>query len=136
MDSWWALVLAVTAWLAIGIVGAVLFELQASLEKWKTKVAVLETGVSIRGDLLVKKQDELEKRIAGVEALLVSTVGQETEDFCRAMDELMERMEKPEEKKEPAQEGPKLVLSEKYCGVFRAPKPDKRRGGKKGAGRG
>lgn len=79
---------------------------------------------------------ENEMRIAGVEALLVSTVGQETEDFCRSMDKLMERMEKPEEKKEPAQEGPKLVLSEKYCGVFKAPKPDKRRGGKKGAGRG
>ena len=119
MDSWWTLVLAVTAWLAIGIVGAVLFELQASLEKWKTKVAVLDTGVSMRGDLLVKKQDELEKRIAGVEALLVSTVGQETEDFCRAMDALMERMEKPEEKKEPAPKPkPKLTLSKEYCGRY------------------
>ena len=124
MDSWWALILAVTAWIAIAIVGAVLFELQASLEKWKSKVAMLETGVSMRGDPLVKKQDELEKRIAGVEALLVSTVGQETEDFCRAMDELMERMDKPEEKKQEEKQKPapkpkeKLTLSEEYVGRF------------------
>ena len=31
----------------------------------------------------VKYMQELEDRLAGVEALLVSTVGQQTEDFCR-----------------------------------------------------
>ena len=72
---------------------------------------------------------QLDQRIAGVEALMVSTVGQETEAFCRAMDELMERMETPEEKKEPAPKPkpkPKLTLSKEHCGRY----------GKKGAGRG
>jgi len=79
----------------------------------------------------------LEQRTAGVEALLVSTVGQETEDFCRCMDELMAKMEKPEAKQEPAPKPKeKLTLSEQYCGAFKPPKPDKWRGGKKGAGRG
>jgi hypothetical protein len=58
----------------------------------------------------------LQKRTAGVEALLVSTVGQETEDFCRTMDALMDKMEK----REPA---PRLTLSKEHCGKF----------GKKGA---
>lgn len=58
-----------------------------------------------------KKTDELEKRTAGVEVLLVSTVGQETEDFCRTMDALMDKMEK----QEPA---PKLTLSREHCGKF------------------
>lgn len=61
----------------------------------------------------------MEQRIAGVEALLVSTVGQETEDFCRAMDGIMDRMEKPA----PA---PKVTLSEEHVGRF----------AKKGKGRG
>ena len=65
---------------------------------------------------------ENEMRIAGVEALLVSTVGQETEDFCRAMDDLMERMEKPEEKKQEPAPKPKpkekLTLSREYCGRY------------------
>ena len=64
--------------------------------------------------------NKLDERVAGVEALLVSTVGQETEDFCRAMDALMDKMEKSEERQEPA---PKLTLSEEYVGKF----------GKKGA---
>lgn len=60
--------------------------------------------------------NKLDDRVAGVEALLVSTVGQETEDFCRQMDALMDRMDKPEEKKqEPA---PKLTLSKEHCGKF------------------
>ena len=58
---------------------------------------------------------ELDERVAGVEALLVSTVGQETEDFCRTMDALMDKMEKPEAKQEPA---PKLTLSKEHCGKF------------------
>ena len=44
----------------------------------------------------VARLNGLEERTAGVEALLVSTVGQETEDFCRQMDALMERMDSPE----------------------------------------
>ena len=123
MDSWvlayWPLFLAVTAWIAVGILAVALHQVEASLEKWKTKVAMLETGVSMRGDLIVKKQDALEQRIAGVEALLVSTVGQETEEFCRAMDGIMDRMETPA----PA---PKVTLSEEHVGRF----------AKKGKGRG
>ena len=89
------------------------------------------------GRRLSRRTDELEKRIAGVEALMVSTVGQETEDFCRAMDALMERMEEPEAKQKPAPKPKeKLSLSEQYCGAFKPPKPDKWRGGKKGASRG
>ena len=57
----------------------------------------------------------LEQRTAGVEALLVSTVGQETEDFCRQMDAIMDRMEKPEEKQEQKE---KLTLSEEFVGKF------------------
>ena len=51
---------------------------------------------------------ELEERVAGAEALLVSTVGQETEDFCRKMDEAKSDAE-PQEK---------LTLSEEYVGKF------------------
>ena len=51
----------------------------------------------------VARLNGLEERTAGVEALLVSTVGQETEGFCRQMDALMERMDKPEP--EPAKAG-------------------------------
>ena len=51
---------------------------------------------------------ELEERVAGVEALLVSTVGQETEDFCRKMDEAKSDAEPKE----------KLTLSEEYVGKF------------------
>ena len=72
-----------------------------------------------------QRLNELEQRTAGVEALLVSTVGQETEDFCRAMDEIMERME-PEEKHKPAPKPKeKLTLSKEHVGRF-----------KKGKGRG
>ena len=71
----------------------------------------LEDGFRENSDRL----DELEKRIAGVEALLVSTVGQETEDFCRQMDALMDRMEKPEEKPEQKE---RLTLSKEYCGKY------------------
>ena len=62
---------------------------------------------------------ELDERVAGVEALLVSTVGQETEDFCRQMDALFEKMDeaKPEPKKKPEQ-AEKLTLSEEYVGKF------------------
>ena len=70
-----------------------------------------------------ERRDQLKKlteRVAGVEALLVSTVGQETEDFCRQMDSIMDRMEKPEDKPEPKE---KQILSKEYCGKF----------GKKGA---
>ena len=59
--------------------------------------------------------NKLDERTAGVEALLVSTVGQETEDFCRTMDALMAKMEGPEKKQEPA---PKLTLSKEHCGNF------------------
>ena len=62
-----------------------------------------------------RRVGELEQRTAGVEALLVSTVGQETEDFCRQMDAIMDRMEKPEEKQEPEE---KLTLSKEYCGKY------------------
>ena len=63
--------------------------------------------------------NKLDDRVAGVEALLVSTVGQETEDFCRQMDALMEKMDeaKPEPKKKPEQ-SEKLTLSQEYCGKF------------------
>ena len=64
---------------------------------------------------------ENEMRIAGVEALLVSTVGQETEDFCRAMDALMDKMDAQKEKKEPAQkpkQKEKPTLSKEYCGQY------------------
>lgn len=64
----------------------------------------------------------LEKRTAGVEALLVSTVGQETEDFCRQMDAIMGRMEGPDKKQEPEE---KLTLSEEYCGRFGRKKEEK-----------
>lgn len=63
--SLWPLCLAVTAWIAVGILALVLKLLQDSLEKWKTKVATLETGASMRGDLLVKKQDELGTELKG-----------------------------------------------------------------------
>ena len=70
-----------------------------------------------------RRVDGLEQRIAGVEALMVSTVGQETEDFCRAMDALMERMENAEEKKEPTPKPrpapkEKLTLSKEFCGRY------------------
>ena len=55
--------------------------------------------------------NRLDERVAGVEALLVSTVGQETEDFCRQMEGIMAKMEKPEQKE-------KLTLSEEFCGKF------------------
>ena len=63
---------------------------------------------------------ELEERLAGVEALLVSTVGQETEDFCRQMDALFEKMDeaKPEPKKK-SEQAEKLTLSEEYVGKFK-----------------
>lgn len=63
--------------------------------------------------------DKLDERVAGVEALLVSTVGQETEDFCRQMDALFEKMDesKPEPKEKPEQ-AEKLTLSEEYVGKF------------------
>ena len=56
---------------------------------------------------------ELDERVAGVEALLVSTVGQETEDFCRKMDALMEKMDEPK-----PEQAEKLTLSEEFCGRF------------------
>ena len=64
---------------------------------------------------------QLDQRIAGVEALLVSTVGQETEDFCRAMDALMDKMDAQKEKQEPAPKPkPKetLTLSKEFCGRY------------------
>lgn len=83
------------------------------------------------GRQLSRRTDELEKRIAGVEALMVSTVGQETEDFCRAMDALMDKMDAQKEELEPAPKPKpapkeKLTLSKEYCGRYK----------KKGAGRG
>ena len=60
---------------------------------------------------------ELDERVAGVEAMLVSTAGQETESFCKAMDALFEKMDdaklKPEQK-----QSEKLTLSQEYCGKF------------------
>lgn len=64
--------------------------------------------------------NQLEQRTAGVEALLVSTVGQETENFCRTMDALFEKMDEAKPDAEPKE---KLTLSEEFCGKF----------GKKGA---
>ena len=63
--SLWPLCLAVTAWIAVGILALVLNLLRGSLEKWKTKVSALETGASMRGDLLVKKQDKLGAELKG-----------------------------------------------------------------------
>ena len=77
----------------------------------KLKIELMEPAV----DEVKRRTDELAKRVAGVEALLVSTVGQETEDFCRTMDAIMDRMEKPEEKQEPEE---KLTLSKEYCGKY------------------
>ena len=37
--------------------------------------------------------NRLDERVAGVESMLVSTVGKETEDFCRKMDAVMDKME-------------------------------------------
>ena len=61
--------------------------------------------------------NRLDERVAGVEALLVSTVGQETEDFCRQMDALFEKMDKAKLKPEQKQ-SEKLTLSQEYCGKF------------------
>lgn len=67
-----------------------------------------------------QRLNELSARMNGVEALLVSTVGQETMAFCRAMDEIMERMDKPEEKKQEPGPKPKekLALSKEHVGRF------------------
>ena len=59
--------------------------------------------------------NKLNERVAGVEALLVSTVGQETEDFCRQMDALFEKMDEAKPKPEQIE---KLTLSQEYCGKF------------------
>lgn len=37
--------------------------------------------------------NRLDERVAGVEAMLVSTVGKETEGFCKSMDAVMDKME-------------------------------------------
>ena len=66
-----------------------------------------------------RRVDELEQRTAGVEALLVSTVGQETEDFCQQMDAIMGRMKEPDTKPEQKE---KLTLSEEHVGRFEKPK--------------
>lgn len=58
--SLWPLCLAVTAWIAVGILACVAMHLEDSLAKEKIKLSMLETAVSMRGDLLVKKQDDLE----------------------------------------------------------------------------
>ena len=67
-----------------------------------------------------RRVDGLEERVAGVEALLVSTVGQETEDFCRKMDALMEKMDETKQ-----EQGEKLILSKEYVGRFGKPKETK-----------
>ncbi len=66
-----------------------------------------------------RRVEALEKRVAGAEALLVSTVGQETEDFCRQMEGIMARMEKPEQKE-------KFTLSREFCGNFGKEKESRR----------
>ena len=63
--------------------------------------------------------NKLDDRVAGVEALLVSTVGQETEDFCRQMEGIMAKMNRPEQKE-------KLTLSEEFCGKFGKEKESRR----------
>lgn len=75
------------------------------------KLKLLEPAV----DEEKRRTVELAKRVAGVEALLVSTVGQETEDFCRTMDALMNKMEKQEAKQGPEE---KLTLSKEFVGKF------------------
>lgn len=131
VDSFWAGVVV----LALAATAFVLLVLWLKERDARARLVSSLLDVEL-GEALKARVGDLEQRVAGVEALLVSTVGQETEAFCRAMDALMDKMDAQKEEQRPAQEGPKLVLSEKYCGVFKAPKPDKRRGGKKGAGRG
>ena len=108
--------------LALLLVGAMAVWLAAwmwACWAWKSSHGTRRHFSELKG-----RTDELEKRIAGVEALLVSTVGQETEEFCRVMDELMERMEKPGEKKQEPAPKPKpapkekLTLSREYCGRY------------------
>ena len=62
--------------------------------------------------------NKLDDRVAGVEALLVSTVGQETEDFCRQMDALFEKMDEPKPEPKKPEQAEKLTLSQEYCGKF------------------
>ncbi len=66
-DSLWPVCLALTAWAAVGILALTVAHLQSSLERWKTKVAALETGVEMRGSLLVKRQDALSARMDALE---------------------------------------------------------------------
>ena len=81
----------------------------------QTRNALAQASACLCGrgcrEALEERIGRLEKRTAGVEALLVSTVGQETEDFCRAMDGIVDRMKAPE----PA---PKLTLSPEHVGRF------------------
>ena len=66
-DSLWPVCLALTAWAAVGILALTVAHLQSSLERWKTKVAALETAVEMHGGLLVKRQDALNARMDAVE---------------------------------------------------------------------
>lgn len=72
-DSLWPVCLALTAWIAVGVVACVAAHLEDSLAKEKIRLSMLETAVSVRGDLLVKKQDELEVELKdcrdGIKAL-------------------------------------------------------------------
>lgn len=65
--SFWPLCLVATAWIAVGILLLVVARLQDSLERWKTKLAALETGVEMHGRLLVKMQDALSARMDTLE---------------------------------------------------------------------
>ena len=66
-DSLWPVCLALTAWAAVGILALTVAHLQSSLERWKTKVAALETAVEIHGSLLVKRWDALSVRMDTLE---------------------------------------------------------------------
>ena len=88
-------------------------ERRDQLKKLKEQVEALKDGFCENRDRL----DRLTERVAGVEALLVSTVGQETEDFCRQMDAIMDRMDEAKPEPEP-ETAPKLTLSEKHRGRY------------------
>lgn len=95
MDASIALAVSGLACLGTGAVAWLQARHERALLRTLARVDALEKNVT--------RLNQLEERTAGVEALLVSTVGQETEDFCRQMDALMERMDKPAP--EPAKAG-------------------------------
>lgn len=65
--SLWPLCLAVTAWIAVGILACVAMHLEDSLFKEKIKLSMLETAVEMHGSLLVKRWDALSARMDTLE---------------------------------------------------------------------